>query len=112
MRPAPLEKRFSSKVDRSGGPAACWPWKGAWRTEKGYGRILKDRRKGRALRAHRVAWELAHGPIPLGLCVCHACDNPPCCNPAHLFLGTMLDNNRDRDAKDRHHRPSSRRAIA
>lgn len=52
-------------------------------------------------RTHRLAWQLANGPIPIGMFVCHHCDNPPCCNPEHLFLGTALDNNRDRHEKGR-----------
>jgi HNH endonuclease len=51
--------------------------------------------------AHRLVWEYTYGPIPEGFQVLHHCDNPPCCNPEHLFLGTSLDNNRDRDAKGR-----------
>ncbi len=50
---------------------------------------------------HRVAWEDANGPVPDGKCVLHKCDNPPCCNPEHLFLGTREENNADRDAKGR-----------
>jgi hypothetical protein len=53
------------------------------------------------LRTHRVAWEEANGPIPDGKCVLHSCDNPPCCNPEHLFLGSDIDNVVDRDAKGR-----------
>lgn len=51
---------------------------------------------------HRVAWEVTNGPIPKGISVCHRCDNPPCCNPQHLFLGTQSDNNLDMVEKLRH----------
>jgi hypothetical protein len=53
------------------------------------------------VRAHRVAWELTYGPIPAGLYVCHHCDNPPCCNPAHLFLATNAGNAQDMSRKGR-----------
>lgn len=93
----PLAERFWGRVDRSGGPDACWEWtKG--RHRQGYGKIKVDRRH---LFAHRVAWELTHGTIPDGLLVLHKCDNPPCCNPAHLFLGTHQDNSDDMIAKGR-----------
>ena len=77
--------------------AGCWEWVGS-RTPKGYGKVHF---KGRTKRAHRISYELAHGPIPNGLTVCHTCDNPPCINPAHLFLGTNADNRRDMMAKGR-----------
>ena len=91
------QERFWAKVDRSGGPDACWIWTGG-RKGRGYGEFYKDHR---LLGAHRVAWELAIGPIPNGLDCLHSCDNPPCCNPAHLFLGTQADNNADMVAKGR-----------
>lgn len=58
--------------------------------------------------AHRVAWQLANGEIPDGLCVLHKCDNPKCCNPSHLFLGTHADNAHDRDNKKRGKVPDNR----
>ena len=85
---------FWNKVDRSGGPASCWQWLAATDRD-GYG-ISRNRR------AHRVAWALTNGPIAAGLVCCHRCDNPGCCNPAHLFLGTIAENNRDMHAKGRH----------
>jgi len=88
--------RFLAKVDRSG---ECWLWTGA-RDKDGYGVAAISARTGRA---NRVAWTLFVGPIPEGLCVLHACDNPPCVRPGmgHLFLGTHADNAADRDAKGR-----------
>lgn len=76
----------------------CAEWTGA-RSRGGHGQIGID---GRRVGTHRVAWTLAYGPIPDGMFVCHRCDNPPCVNPAHLFLGTALDNMRDMVTKGRH----------
>ncbi len=87
--------RFWDKVDR-GGPEQCWPWR-SYRSS-GYGRFWL---LGWMPRAHRIAWVLSHGRIPNGLRVCHHCDNPPGCNPAHPFLGTDRDNVLDRVHKGR-----------
>lgn len=88
--------RFWSRVNMAG-LDECWPWKG--RTNwAGYGSFSAA---GKEWRANRIAVELSDGPIPDGLKVLHRCDNPPCCNPRHLFLGTMADNCVDRDTKGR-----------
>lgn len=94
-----LIDRFWSQVDDSV-TAGCWPWLGV-RHYKGYGEImLRSKRKEKAA---RLAWILANASdIPAGYVVRHSCDNPPCCNPAHLSLGTVTENNRDRVARRRH----------
>lgn len=78
----------------------CVEFKGA-RLTKGYGRKWRN---GKAYLAHRLAWEDAYGPIPDGMWVLHRCDNPPCIEPTHLFLGTAADNNADNINKGRSRR--------
>jgi hypothetical protein len=102
-----ISERFESKVDRSPGQGPdgdCHLWT-ACRHRQGYGKIAAGGRGGKVLKAHRVAWELAFGAIPDGLCVLHKCDSPPCCRVDHLFLGTQLENIADRDAKGRGNGP-------
>ena len=96
-----VETRFWKSVDRTGGPDACWPWTGAKRTRKGYGSAWDGER---SVSAHRLAYQLANGDTGDGLLVCHECDNPPCCNPKHLFEGTVTDNSDDKVRKGRHAR--------
>ncbi len=83
-----------------GAEAECWEWQGS-RKAKGYGRFHLD---GRMQHAHRVAHAIEIGEVPPGSHVLHKCDNPRCCNPAHLALGSALDNTRDMVQKDRHAR--------
>lgn len=90
--------RFWSKVDRRGDDE-CWPWRSTI-DSKGYG-VIEVRR--RQWFAHRLSMVVA-GMTPGVLCVLHRCDNPPCVNPSHLFLGTKGDNTRDMVAKGRHAR--------
>lgn len=92
-----IVERFWSRVDGSDDPFSCWPFRGAM-TKHGYGRV---RVRQHNWRAHRFAWTISRGPIAPGLHVCHRCDNPSCCNPAHLFLGTQRENAGDMAAKGR-----------
>lgn len=91
----PIGQRFWANVDKTlghGPQGTCWVWTAC--AIKGYGYISRTL-------AHRVSWEIHNSPIPEGLCVLHKCDNPPCVNPEHLFLGTKKDNILDAVAKGR-----------
>lgn len=99
-----LHNRLMMYIDKRG-PDECWEWFGTV-DRSGYGRI-KIARKCKL--SHRVMWEIENGEIPLGedgraLFVCHHCDNPPCCNPRHMFLGTAADNSHDMVSKGRSQR--------
>ncbi len=90
---------FWDRVDKRGAEE-CWEWLGA-RSSAGYGQIRID---GSLRYAHRHALALVGRAAGPGEVVCHHCDNPPCCNPAHLFVGTARDNAKDAAAKGRVHR--------
>lgn len=89
---------FWDRVDQSGGPNSCWPWKGEIK-ESGYGRVyIKSMGTG----AHRLALILKCGEPPTDKpCACHSCDNRSCCNPAHLRWGSYSDNEQDKIARGR-----------
>ena len=92
---ATYEPRFwgNIKLQESG----CMEWQ-KYRDKKGYGAV---KRSGTAYLAHREAWRLTYGALEDSVCVLHRCDNPPCCNPDHLFLGSRADNIRDMISKGR-----------
>ena len=91
-------EQFWERVNRQS-PDQCWEWAGA-RDKDGYGLV---RINGRKMRAHRYALELSEGRIlGPGECALHSCDNPPCCNPTHLFPGNNAENVADMVSKSRH----------
>jgi hypothetical protein len=94
----PIEDRFWTKIRLCDN--GCWEWDAA-KIHGGYG-VIRTGRPHKMVKAHRFAWEWFRGPIPPGLCVCHHCDNPPCVNPSHLFLGNNSDNVRDSMEKGRY----------
>jgi endogenous inhibitor of DNA gyrase (YacG/DUF329 family) len=90
------EQQFWERVDKTGGPDACWPW--LLRLDKdGYG---DTRWKGKPIRAHRLAFFFTKGTSDAPL-IRHSCDNPPCCNPSHLLDGTVQDNSDDMVSRGR-----------
>lgn len=89
-----IRHRFWLKV-KIGNPEECWPWTG-YVGPSGHGRTTH---KAYSMITSRKAWILTHGETPHGFCVNHRCDNPLCCNPAHLYLGTRADNMIDRFGK-------------
>lgn len=111
-----FEARLWAHVSKDGptlpGMASpCWMWTGTRRPD-GYGVVGIASKATGLIRVHRAVWLLENGPIPDGLFACHRCDNPQCCNPAHIFLGTAGDNARDKEAKGRGSPPPVRRGLA
>ena len=98
-----LADRFWPKVQVSN-QADCWEWEGG-KSGDGYGAVGTQNSElmGEITRAHRLAWYLHNGPIPVGIMVCHHCDNPGCVNPAHLFLADKSGNMKDAYEKGRLH---------
>lgn len=91
----PPEERFFENVSIM--ESGCWEWE-AYCNQWGYGQFGVN---AKLMLSHRFSWEFFNGKIPDGLCVLHKCDNPPCCNPTHLFLGTRNDNTQDMIRKGR-----------
>lgn len=98
------KKNFAAKVKKTN-IDECWIWTGGGvaRCKYGYFQVGKQ-----SYPAHRVAYFLEHPTEDQSCCVLHKCDNPPCCNPNHLFLGSEADNSHDRDAKRRGAIPDNR----
>ena len=95
--------KFMANLPEDRDPEKCWEWQGS-RLMNSYGRLhlsIKYTLPRKTVRTHRIAYELWVGEIPDGLFVCHHCDNPPCLNPDHLFVGTAADNIHDQMQKGR-----------
>jgi hypothetical protein len=104
-----LAERFWAKVNKDGPTqphmdTPCWVWIGA-KHKQGYGLIDETDRYGKKIGAHRASWIVNVGPIPEGMDVLHKCDNPPCVNSHHLFLGNDQDNMDDKYRKGRGRHP-------
>jgi len=93
-----VNERFLNKISIEPN-SGCWLWTAAV-DPNGYGNFHVNVHEG-LKKAHRVSWDLFRGSIPEDTCVCHHCDNPPCVNPEHLFLGTTKDNMGDMSRKGR-----------
>ena len=98
-----LKASFSQSytIVERGYKTQCWEWNGTIE-HNGYGRTTYS---GGIIKAHRLSWMIHFGDIPNGICVCHHCDNPKCCNPEHLFIGSHRDNLIDRNSKGRYAYP-------
>ena len=103
MSQTPEDYLSSKGFKLRGAPGQCLEWTGTV-NNMGYGKLTSE---GKSWYAHRLAFTLWHGPIPDGVFVLHHCDNPPCCNPEHLWLGTQTDNMRDCADKGRNRFRSS-----
>jgi len=89
------ETRYEKRIEKTA--SGCWIFHGP-RNNMGYGMVSAG---GNPMLAHRFFYQQVNGPIPAGMDACHRCDNPACCNPDHIFIGTRTDNMRDAVAKGR-----------
>lgn len=114
QRAASIRGRFSSKIEVRR-PEDCWPWIAKARHKAGYGALNSGAPEKCTIYAHSLSWALANGPIPPGMFILHHCDNPGCCNPAHLYAGTPKQNMQDVKARNRKkyagHSEGTRRKI-